>query len=69
MITIFLPQKLIDEIDALVEEEYFSSRSEAIRTAAHIMLNDIKRFMEYEDDKRPPEPLKRKLKWKPKPTP
>lgn len=69
MITIFLPRKLIDEIDALVEKEYFSSRSEAIRTAVHIMLNDMGRFMEYENGKRPPEPLKRKLKRKPKPAP
>lgn len=64
LITILLPKEVINEIDILVGNGYFPTRSEAIRTAVYVMLNDIKRFLEHKYDKSPAESLKSILKQK-----
>jgi len=40
-ITLLLPEGAVKELDRLVEERFFPSRTEAIRTAIYIMLFTI----------------------------
>ena len=42
LISILLPSRVIEELDWLVGEGYFGSRSEAIRHAISVMLMTIK---------------------------
>jgi Arc/MetJ-type ribon-helix-helix transcriptional regulator len=42
LISLLLPSRVIEELDWLVGEGYFSSRSEAIRHAISVMLMTIK---------------------------
>jgi len=39
-ISVKIPEELLKKIDKLVEEEYFTSRSEIVRYALHLFLRE-----------------------------
>ena len=42
LISVHIPRHILEEIDRLVQEGYFPNRSEAIRTALHLLIAKIR---------------------------
>ncbi len=42
LISVHIPRHILEEIDRLVQEGYFPNRSEAIRTALHLLITKIR---------------------------
>ncbi len=42
LISVNIPRHILEEIDRLVQEGYFPNRSEAIRTALHLLITKIR---------------------------
>jgi len=60
LITLLLPQQVIEKIDEMVREGYFPHRSEAIRIAVYAMLMMSNRIPETDDHQFAKPPKKNK---------
>lgn len=60
VISIRLPEWILDNIDKLVDKKIFISRSEFIRFATRLALKKYRRFLE-ENNNKPEETLKARL--------